>query len=95
MSAGIADRFDHVRFTVTCAIGLSIALVGAIAVPSLSISIALFAVVGIASGPIFPMIQAIGGERYADRSAARRRLPDRLRGRRRDGSIRRSWACCR
>jgi fucose permease len=36
----------------------------------LSISIALFAVVGFAMGPIFPMIQAIGGERYVDRSAA-------------------------
>jgi fucose permease len=70
VSSGIADRFDHVRFTVTCAGALSIALVGAIAVPSLAISIALFGIVGIASGPIFPMILAIGGERYADRSAA-------------------------
>jgi fucose permease len=70
VSAGIADRFDHVRFTVTCAVGLSIALLGAIAVPSLSVSIALFAIVGFASGPVFPMIQAIGGERYVDRSAA-------------------------
>jgi MFS transporter, FHS family, glucose/mannose:H+ symporter len=70
VSAGISDRFDHVRFTVTCAIALSIALVGAIAVPSLPVSIGLFALVGIASGPIFPMIQAIGGERYAERSAA-------------------------
>ncbi len=70
VSAGIADRFDHVRFTVTCAIVLSIALVGAIAVPSLPISIALFAIVGVASGPIFPMIQAVGGDRYPERSAA-------------------------
>ena len=66
----MSDRFDHVRFTAACAIALSVALIGAIFVPSLPLSIALFALVGVASGPIFPMIVAIGGERYADRSAA-------------------------
>jgi fucose permease len=70
VSSVIADRFDHVRFTTTCATLLSVALAGAIVVPSLPVSIALFALCGVASGPIFPMIQAIGGERYADRSAA-------------------------
>lgn len=70
ISSAIADRFDHVRFTAVCAVAASVALVGAIFVPSLPISIALFAIVGIAEGPIFPMILAIGGERYADRSAA-------------------------
>jgi fucose permease len=70
VSSQLADRFDHVRFTATCAGILSLALVGAIVVPSLPISIALFAVAGAASGPIFPMILAVGGERYADRSAA-------------------------
>jgi fucose permease len=70
VSSLLADRFDHVTFTTACAGILSLALVGAIAVPSLPISIGLFAVVGAASGPIFPMIQAIGGERYPDRSAA-------------------------
>ena len=70
VSSAIADRFDHVRFTVSNALLMAIALIGAIAVPSLPISIALFAVVGFGSGPIFPMIQALGGERYPDRSAA-------------------------
>jgi fucose permease len=70
ISARIADRFDHVRFTTACAVILSVALAGAIVVPSLPVSIALFAVCGTASGPVFPMIQAIGGERYAERSAA-------------------------
>ncbi len=70
VSSLVADRFDHVRFTIACSVLLAVALVGAIAVPSLPISIALFAIAGFASGPIFPMIQAIGGERYADRSAA-------------------------
>ena len=70
VSSAIADRFDHVRFTASCAALVTLALVGAIAVPSLPISIALFAIAGVASGPIFPMILAVGGERYADRSAA-------------------------
>jgi fucose permease len=34
------------------------------------VSIALFALTGFVTGPIFPMIIAIGGERYPDRSAA-------------------------
>ena len=70
VSSIIADRFDHIRFTTTCALILSLALVGAIFVPSLPLSIALFALCGAASGPIFPMVLAVGGERYADRSAA-------------------------
>jgi FHS family glucose/mannose:H+ symporter-like MFS transporter len=70
VSSAIADRFDHLHFTTACAVLLSVALIGAIVVPSLPVSIALFALCGAASGPIFPMVQAIGGERYVDRSAA-------------------------
>jgi len=70
ISSGIADRFDHVHFTTACAVLLSVALIGAIVVPSLPVSIALFALCGAASGPIFPMVQAIGGEHHVDRSAA-------------------------
>jgi fucose permease len=36
----------------------------------LPLSIALFGLAGVASGPVFPMIVALGGERYPDRSAA-------------------------
>jgi fucose permease len=70
VSSQLADRFDHRRFTLTCATGLAISLVGAILVPVLPVSIALFALAGVASGPIFPMIVALGGEKYRDRSAA-------------------------
>jgi FHS family glucose/mannose:H+ symporter-like MFS transporter len=70
VSSQVADRFDHLRFATACAVGLAIALVVAIFVPSLPISIACFALAGFASGPVFPMIIAIGGERYPDRSAA-------------------------
>ncbi len=70
LSSQLADRFDHLRFTVACAAGLAVVLLGAILVPSLPVSLGLFAVAGVLSGPIFPMIIAIGGERYRDRSAA-------------------------
>jgi FHS family glucose/mannose:H+ symporter-like MFS transporter len=70
VSSQVADRFDHLRFATLCAVGIAVALVGAIFVSSLPISMALFALAGFASGPVFPMIIAIGGERYPDRSAA-------------------------
>lgn len=70
VSARIADRFDHARFAAAAAGIAAAALVAAVVVPSLPISIALFVVVGFASGPIFPMIIAIGGERYPARAAA-------------------------
>jgi fucose permease len=66
----IADRFDHLRFTITCALGLALTVAVAVLIPSLPLSIAAFAVAGVASGPVFPMIVAIGGERYPERSAA-------------------------
>jgi fucose permease len=70
ISSALADRFDHLRFAAACAVGMAVALVGAIFVSSLPLSIALFGVAGIASGPVYPMIIAIGGDRYPDRSAA-------------------------
>jgi fucose permease len=70
ISSLLADRFDHRSFTLTCAASLAFVLIGAILIPSLPVSIGLFALAGVASGPIFPMIIAIGGERYRDRSTA-------------------------
>jgi fucose permease len=70
VSARIADRFDHVRFAATAAFASAVLLVGATLAPSLELSIALFALAGFATGPVFPMIVAIGGDRYPDRAAA-------------------------
>ena len=70
VSSAIADRFDHLRFTIVSAAAMGLLLAFAILVPSLPWSIAGFALAGIASGPIFPMIVAVGGERYPERSAA-------------------------
>jgi MFS transporter, FHS family, glucose/mannose:H+ symporter len=70
ISSAIADRFDHLRFTIACALVLAALVVVAVLAPSLPLSIAAFALAGVASGPVFPMIVALGGERYPERSAA-------------------------
>ena len=70
LSSAIADRFDHLRFTIAAALLMAGFLAVAILAPTLPLSIAAFALTGIASGPVFPMIVAVGGERYPERSAA-------------------------
>ena len=70
VSSVIADRFDHVRFTIVCAIAMGVTIAVASLAPSLPLAIAAFFAAGVASGPVFPMIVAIGGERFPDRSAA-------------------------
>ncbi len=70
LASAIADRFEHLRFTVACTIAMAALTAVAILAPSLPLSIAAFGVAGIASGPVFPMIVALGGERYPERSAA-------------------------
>ena len=70
VSSAIADRFDHLRFTIASALAMAVLVAAAVLVPSLPLSIAAFAVAGVASGPVFPMIVAIAGERYPERSAA-------------------------
>ncbi|MDQ2965273.1 MAG: MFS transporter, partial [Chloroflexota bacterium] len=70
VTARFGDRWDHRRFAISATAGASIALVLAVVVPSLPISIVLFGVVGFAFGPIYPMIMAVAGDRFPDRSAA-------------------------
>ncbi len=69
VSARIADRFDHLAYTIAAGSVMSIALAGAILVPNTPVSIALFGVAGLAAGPIAPMLFVLGGDRYPDRSA--------------------------
>jgi fucose permease len=70
VSARYSDRFDHLRYATVSALAAGCATIAAVLVPSTEASIALFALVGFASGPIFPLIIAIGGERHPGRSAA-------------------------
>jgi fucose permease len=69
-SAVLGDRFDHLRLAVLAAVLAAAALLGAVAAPSLAVSIALFAVVGFAYGPIYPLIMAVAGHRFPGRTAA-------------------------
>ncbi len=70
VSARVAHVLDPIRFTAAAAVAVTLAVTAAVAVPSVEASIALFAVAGFASGPIYPMIVAIAGERYPARAAA-------------------------
>lgn len=70
VSARISDRFDHLTFATASISVAALATIAAVLVPSIGASIALFAVVGFAFGPVFPLIIAIGGERHPGRSAA-------------------------
>ena len=94
VSSAIADRFDHLRFTIACTLAMAVLVAAAVLVPSLPLSMAAFAAAGVASGPVFPMIIAIGGERYPERSAA---VGGSLTGdgrHRIDRSTRLRWASC-
>jgi fucose permease len=70
VSAVLGDRFDHARFAAVSALAASVALIAAVLVPSLPASIVLFGVVGFAFGPIYPLIMAVGGDRFPARAAA-------------------------
>lgn len=70
VSARLSDRFDHARFAAIASLAAAVALLAAVVVPSLPASIALFGVVGFAFGPIYPLIMAVGGDRFPGRSAA-------------------------
>jgi OFA family oxalate/formate antiporter-like MFS transporter len=70
LSARLSDRFDHARFAAIASVVAAVALVGAVLVPSLPVSILLFGVVGFAYGPVYPLIMAVAGDRFPGRTAA-------------------------
>lgn len=70
LSARLADRFDHRKFTMVAAAGSAIAVALAVIVPWQPISIALFAATGLGIGPIYPMVMVVAGEQFPGRSAA-------------------------
>lgn len=70
VSASIADRFDHVRLATAAAAATSAAVIAAVLAPTLELSVVLFAVAGFTAGPVYPLVMAIGGERFPGRSAA-------------------------
>jgi len=70
LASRVADRFPPVAFAGTCALAAAVSLLAAVAAPTLQLSIALFALTGLAFGPVYPMIMAIGGALYPHRIAA-------------------------
>jgi fucose permease len=63
----VADRLPHGPFAAGAAVVAGLAVFVAALAPSVGFSIGAFVVGGFAMGPIFPMIIAIGGDRYPDR----------------------------
>ena len=70
VSSRIADRFDPIGYAATCAFGASVALLAAVLVPALPLAVVLFALTGLLSGPVYPMIMAIAGRLYPSRLSA-------------------------
>jgi fucose permease len=70
MAARWGDRFSHSRLAAGSVAAAGVAVAAAVLAPSPTIAIIAIAVAGFASGPVFPLIVAIGGELYPHRVAA-------------------------
>ena len=70
VASRIADRFDPIAFTATCAFAGALALVAAVAGPPGPLRIALFIATGFAFGPVYPMIMSVAGSLLPHRAAA-------------------------
>lgn len=70
VASRVADGFDPVRFTASCALVGGTAILAAVAVTSGSVRITLFLAAGFAFGPVYPMIMAAAGSLFPHRAAA-------------------------
>jgi fucose permease len=70
VASRVADRFAPMSVVTACGLAAGAAILAAVVVPWIGVSIALFAVAGIASGPIYPMIVASAGALYPARANA-------------------------
>jgi fucose permease len=70
LSIRVADRLPPVVFAATCAVAAGLLLIAAVLVPDQTLAIALFGAVGLAYGPIYPMIMTVAGALYPHRLAA-------------------------
>jgi fucose permease len=69
VSSFIVDRMGAVAFATTWSAACGVAILAAISVPSVPLSILFFAIAGFAAGPVYPMIMAIGGSLYPGRAS--------------------------
>jgi fucose permease len=70
LAARWGDAFSHSRLAAGSVAAAGVAVIVAVLAPSPTIAIGAIAVAGFASGPVFPLIVAIGGELYPHRVAA-------------------------
>jgi fucose permease len=69
-AARYSDRFSHTAFAAIASVVTGIAVIAGVVAPTPELSLIAFAISGFGSGPIFPMIVALGGELYPDRLSA-------------------------
>jgi fucose permease len=70
LASRYADRFQPVPLAATCVSAGAMALVAAVVSPWLALAMVLFAITGLAFGPVYPLIMSIGGTLYPRRRAA-------------------------
>jgi fucose permease len=70
LSIRVADRLPPVVFAAACAVAAGLLLFAAVLVPDQALAIALFGAVGLAYGPIYPMIMTVAAALYPHRLAA-------------------------
>ncbi len=70
VASRFADRFAPIAVATACGLAAGAAIVAAVVVPWVGVSIAFFAIAGLACGPIYPMIMASAGALYPARANA-------------------------
>lgn len=70
VASRVAHRFAPMAVATACGLATGAAVIGAVVVPWIAVSIALFAIAGVVSGPIYPMIVASAGSLYPARANA-------------------------
>ena len=70
VASRVGDRFPPIAVATACGLAAGAALGAAVVVPWIAASIALFAIAGVACGPIYPMIVASAGALYPARANA-------------------------
>ena len=70
VASRVADRFDPVRLTASCAWAGGMAILAAVGLASGPARIGLFLAAGFAFGPVYPMIMAVAGSLFPHRSTA-------------------------
>jgi fucose permease len=70
VASRFGGRFAPIAVATACGLAAGASIVGAVVVPWVGVSIALFGVAGFACGPVYPMIMATAGGLYPARSNA-------------------------